>query len=262
MFKHKSLYKQGVNKNEALLFPPSIDEYVSEDSLPRAIDVYVDSLDMVSLGFKDTRKSSKSDGNKAYHPKLLLKILLYGYLNDIKIPRKLERECTRNIELMFLTRGLYPKYHTISDFKKDNFKALKEIFKEFVLLCKSISLLDSDLFAVDGTFLKANASKNTLLVKSTVRKNISKLEEKIDEYLKVLEFKKSETSELKLDKFPSDLHRLSQKRQDLKNKLEFLKKNDLTQYNKTDPDARLMIKPSQNLMAYNSQIVVQVHISS
>lgn len=109
MFKDKSLYKQGLNKKQALLFPPSIDDYVSEDSIPRAIDIYVDSLNLFSLGFKDTRKSSNSDGNKAYHPSLLLKILLYGYLNDIKIPRKLERECTRNIELMFLTGGIISK---------------------------------------------------------------------------------------------------------------------------------------------------------
>lgn len=257
MLKDKSLYKQGLNRKQALLFPPSVDDYVPEDSVARAIDIYADSLDLSALGFKDTRKSSNIDGNRAYHPSLLLKIYIYGYLNKIRSSRMLERECKRNIEIMFLTNGLYPKYHTISDFRKDNPKALKEVFKEFTLLCKDINLLETDTFALDGAFLRANASKNTLLMKTSIEKDIKKAEQKADEYLKTLEFTDKENEPpTSIKHIPNTLDKLNKRKQKLKENLDFLKKNDLNQFNKTDPDARLMKKPAHNLMAYNTQIVV------
>jgi len=135
-------YKEGLNRKQQLLLPPSLEEYVSEENPVRAIDAYVGLLNWSELGFADTRKSSRSDGQKAYHPTLLLKIYLYGYLNRVRSSRALERECGRNIELMWLTEGLNPTYKTIADFRKNNPKALKEVFKEFVLLCKNIDLIE------------------------------------------------------------------------------------------------------------------------
>lgn len=257
MLKHKNLYKKGLNRKQALLFPPSIDEYVSEDNSARAIDVYVDSLDLSLLGFTDTRRSYNCDGNKAYHPNIMLKIYVYGYLNKIRSSRNLERECKRNVELIFLTSGLQPGYHTISDFRKNNPKALKEVFKDFTLLCKNLDLFQTDTFAVDGTFFKANASKNTLLLKSSIEKKLEKIDEKIENYLQALDTNDKENSSLKeIENLPKTIDELKEKRKDLQSKINFLEKNDLKQFNTTDKDAKLMKKSSQNLMAYNSQIVV------
>jgi transposase len=156
------LYKQGLNRNQQLLFPPSIDDYVDENNSVRAIDAYVELLDLNQLQFSNTRKSNRVDGQKAYSPKLLLKIYIYGYLNKIRSSRALEKECKRNLELIWLTQELKPSNHTIADFRKNNPKALKQVFKEFVLLCKNIDLIGDGLKAVDGAFLKANASKKSI----------------------------------------------------------------------------------------------------
>lgn len=251
------IYKQGLHRNQQLLLPPSIDDYVDENNTVRAIDSYVEILDLKKLEFCNTRKSNRNDGQKAYHPKLLLKIYIYGYLNKIRSSRALEKECQRNIELMWLTQRLTPSYHTISDFRKDNPKALKQVFKEFVLLCKNIDLIGDGIKAVDGAFLRANASKNTLVTKVTLTKDLSKIEKDIQEYLVSLEYSDKQTSLQNIaDKLPKDLRKLKYQQEELSRNLQLLEKMGKTQHNTTDPDASLMIKPAHNLMAYNSQIVV------
>lgn len=251
------IYKQGQDRNQQLLLPPSIDDYVDEDNVVRAIESYVEVLDLKRLEFCNTRKSNRNDGQKAYNPKLLLKIYIYGYLNKIRSSRALEKECKRNIELIWLTESLTPSYHTISDFRKDNFKALKQVFKEFVLLCKNVDLIGNKLKAVDGAFLRANASKNKLITKVTLIKDLTKITQDIQEYLTSLEFSDKETESFNIvKKLPKDLVRLKYQQEELSKNLQFLDEMNKTQYNYTDPDASLMIKPAHNLMAYNSQIVV------
>jgi len=156
-------YKEGINRNQQQFFPPSLDEYVDKDNSVRAIDLYVEQLDFKELGFDDT--STSFEGQKSYSPKLLLKIYIYGYLNKIRSSRALEKENARNIELMWLTSGLKPTYKTISNFRKNNPKALKKIFKDFVLILKGLALIGNHLVALDGAFLRANASKNALIMK-------------------------------------------------------------------------------------------------
>ena len=163
-------YKEGLNRKQQLLFPPSLDEYIDEENSVRAIDAYVSGLDLKRLGFSDTSKSLA--GQKSYAPELLLKIYIYGYLNKIRSSRNLEKENSRNIELMWLTSGLKPTYKTIADFRKDNPKALKQVFKEFILLCKGIGLIGGEIVGLDGAFLRANASKNTLIMKRTIEEDI------------------------------------------------------------------------------------------
>lgn len=250
------LYKQGVNRNQQLLFPPSIDDYVDEENTVRAIDAYVELLDFKQLRFTNTRKSNRADGQKAYSPKLLLKIYIYGYLNKIRSSRGLEKECKRNLELIWLTQNLKPSYHTIADFRKENPKALKQVFKEFVLLCKNIDLIGDGLKAVDGAFLRANASKNQLITKNTLVKDIVKVEAEIEKYLQSLEYLDNQETTNTIAQVPKSLSILKQRQQKLSKELKLLEEIDKTQYNATDPDATLMIKPAHNLMAYNSQIVV------
>ena len=252
-----NIYKKGENRKQQMLFPPSIDEYVSEDNSVRAIEDYVELLDMVKLGFTNSALNS-ADGRPAYHPKVLLKIYIYGYLNKIRSSRKLEQEITRNVEMMWLCSGLKPSYKTISNFRKDNSKALKQVFREFTLLCKELDLITGELVAVDGGFLRANASKNQLVMKKSVLKDLKKINEKIDNYLEKMEFAdKEEKREKDLKPLSTNsLPKIIKRKEKLDKDLALLEKMGLTQYNRTDPDAKVMVKPAHNLMAYNSQIVV------
>jgi transposase len=251
------LYKQGLNRNQQLLFPPSIDDYVDEDNSIRAIDSYVELLDLTKLQFSNTRKSNRVDGQKAYSPKLMLKIYIYGYINKIRSSRALEKECKRNLELIWLTQNLKPSYHTIADFRKNNPKALKRVFKEFILLCKNIDLIGDGLKAVDGAFLRANASRNQLIMKKSLDKDLLKVQQDIEDYLQSLEYadKEKQASTI-INKLPKDLRKLKYKQEELSKNLALLEKLAKTQYNRTDPDASLMRKPAHHLMAFNSQIVV------
>ena len=180
------IYKQGLNRKQQLMFPPSLDELVDEDNVVRAIEEYVNILDISKLNIK-TKKNLIKDGQPAFHPRLLIKIYIYGYLNKIRSSRKLELEINRNIEMIWLTQGLRPSYKTIANFRKNNPKALQTIFKEFSILLKDLKLITGDIVAVDGAFLRANASKNTLIMKTTLKKELAKIDEDIKNYLTILD---------------------------------------------------------------------------
>lgn len=251
-----NIYKQSLNRKQQQFFPPSLDEYVSEDNQVRAIEDYVELLDMVALGFTKASLLSK-DGQPAYHPKLLLKIYIYGYLNKIRSSRKLESEIKRNVEMMWLCAGLAPSYKTIADFRKENARPLKKVFREFVLLCKELALITGELVAVDGAFLRANASKNQLITKRTVVTDLKEIDAKIDTYLEKLSFADKEEKKEKNLMLPvNKLSDMKSRKAKLDKDLALLEEKGLTQYNRTDPDAKLMVKPAHNLMAYNTQIVV------
>ena len=250
------IYKQGLNRKQQLLFPPSLDELVDEENVVRAIEAYVDTVDIFKLNIR-TKRSLIKDGQPAFHPKLLLKIYIYGYLNKIRSSRKLEQEINRNIEMMWLTQGLKPSYKTISNFRKNNPKALQTIFKEFSILLKNLKLITGDLVAVDGAFLRANASKNTLIMRKTIKKELSKIDEDIKNYMTLLETLDKEdknTTNLKISK--EEIDKLLTKKEQYKKDLDMLDTLGKEQYNKTDKDATAMSKPAHNLMAYNSQIAV------
>jgi transposase len=252
-----NIYKQGDNRKQQMFFPPSIDEYVGEDNQVRAIDDYVELLDVAKLGFTNATLLS-TDGQPAYHPKLLLKIYIYGYINKVRSSRKLEQEIDRNIEIMWLCAGLRPRYKTIANFRKDNATALKKVFREFVLLCKELDLITGELVAVDGAFLRANASKNKLITKKTVVQDLKSIDSKIEEYLQALSFAdKEEKKDKALKPLPTNnIPKMTKRKAKLDKDLALLEEMGVTQYNRTDPDAKLMIKPAHNLMAYNVQIAV------
>ncbi len=249
------IYKIGLDRNQQLIFPPSLDELVEDNNMARAIEEYVEILNISELNIH-TKKSLITDGQPAFHPKLLLKIYIYGYLNKIRSSRKLETEIKRNIELMWLTQGLIPSYKTIANFRKDNPKALQTIFKEFSLLLKHLKLITGEIVAVDGAYLRANASKNTLIMKKTVKKDIAKINEDIKNYMTILETTDKENSEVNLNISKADIDKLKDKKERLQKDLDLLESLGKEQHNKTDKDASVMSKPAHNLMAYNSQIVV------
>ena len=249
-------YKQGQNRKQALLLPPSVEDYVDENNPVRATDAYVNILDMSKLGFF-TKKKNSSDGQPPYSPALMLKIYIYGYMNRIRSSRRLEREIKRNIEMIWLCEGLTPHYKTIANFRKDHSAALKKVFKEFVLLCKDINLVEGSLVAVDGAFLRANAGKNTLIMRRSTKKRLEDIEKQIEDYLSLLEtIDKEEQSSSNKIKIDDDIDKLKKRKAKLEEELKLLDELKKEQYNRTDPDATLMCKPAHNLMAYNSQIAV------
>lgn len=132
---------EGTDRTQSILFPEQLDEYVEEDNAVRVIDVFVDALNLKALGFSGALPADT--GRPAYHPSVLLKIYIYGYLNRIQSSRRLERETQRNIELMWLTNRLSPDFKTIADFRKDNGSAICNVYRQFVLLCHKLNMFDS-----------------------------------------------------------------------------------------------------------------------
>jgi transposase len=141
-------FKNGVCREQVSLLPPRMDDYVGLDNPVRAIDAYVRSLDIAGLGFKHG-KGGGGAGQPPYDPADLLKLYLYGYLNQVRSSRRLEREACRNVEVMWLLGGLAPCYRTIGDFRKDNRDALKLANREFVLLARRLNLLSGELVAIE-----------------------------------------------------------------------------------------------------------------
>ena len=139
---------RGADRSEVLLFPEAIDDYSTEDNPVRFIDAFVSSLDLAQLDF--TRAAPAATGRPAYDPADLLKLYIYGYLNRVRSSRMLEREATRNVEVMWLLSKLTPDFKTIADFRKDNLEAIKRVCREFTLLCKKMDLFGGELVAIDG----------------------------------------------------------------------------------------------------------------
>jgi len=273
-----NIYIKGIDRKYKSYFPPTLDEYVGENNIVRVIDLYVENLNVSELDFTNSQLNVKQ-GRPAFHPSLLLKIYIYTYINKIRSSRMIEQEIRRNVELMWLTKGLIPGYKTIANFRKDNSQPLQKIFKEFVLLIKSIDLISGDVM-IDGAFLRANASKNETITKKGIEANIKRVENEIKKSLvsldsedeidekrikqnrKIEELNKQEKIKQKnIDKLEQEekikqelLKKLNDKKKALEEDLALL--GDKNQYNKTDPDSSIMVKPAHNLVAYNTQISV------
>ncbi len=177
---------EGNERRQKIFLPDMLDEYVTEDNPVRFIDAFVDKLDLKKLGFKYSVPSKT--GRPSYDPADLLKLYIYGYLNQIRSSRKLERECSRNLELVWLMRKLKPDFKTISDFRRDNVDCVKPVFKEFIFLCKSLDLFGLELVGIDGSKFKAvNSSDKSYFNEKKLENSLKIMNEKIDRYLKELE---------------------------------------------------------------------------
>jgi transposase len=249
-------YIEGTPRNQLCLFEEKLDDMIEEENLIRFIDVYVNKLDLIKLGIH-TNDKSKGTG---YDPYLYLKIYIYSYLNRIRSSRQIERECTRNIELIWLTQQLSPDHWSISNFRKTNKKALKNIFKEFLRFCHKLELLSFDCVAIDGTKMRAQNSKSNIYKKNEIDKNLEKVEQKIDEYITELESNdKIEQGEYDFlnRNIPEKLKQLEKH----KDKLEFVKevfKNnpDIERYFANDPDSKFQKDNGRCVVGYNCQSAV------
>src|SRR5674476_260543 len=175
----------GTHRKQTILFPDTLDEYVDEENPVRFIDAFIDSLNLEKLGFKHSVPNDV--GRPSYDPSDLLKLYVYGYLNQVRSSRKLERECHRNLEAMWLMKKLSPDFKTIADFRKDNVGCIKPVFKEFVYLCRNLDLYGAQLVAIDGTKFKAVNSRSNNLTEKTVVLRLKQTEEKIAEYVKEMD---------------------------------------------------------------------------
>ncbi len=178
-------YIKGTDRNQVTLLPETIDDYITSDNPVRIIDAYVEQVDMEAHEFTFAR--FPKIGRPPYDPKALLKLYLYGYLNRIRSSRRLEDEANRNLELIWLLQKLTPDFKTIADFRKNNKKALKLLFKDFSELCKKWDLYGKETVAIDETKFKASNSKKNNFSKKKLKQYIKYLDEKIDRYLEELD---------------------------------------------------------------------------
>src|SRR5210317_1817250 len=170
---------EGESRSQATLFPERIDDYIAEENAVRVIDVFVDELDLSGLGFKTVPAVT---GRPAYHPSIMLKLYIYGYLNRIQSSRRLEREAGRNVELMWLSGRLAPDFKTIANFRKDNGEAIRLVCREFVMLCRKLNLL-GDTLAIDGSKFKAVNNRDKNFTRGKMKRRLAAVEASIERYL-------------------------------------------------------------------------------
>src|SRR6201981_10013 len=175
----------GYDRSQILLLPEVVDDYVGPDNPVRFIDAFVDGLDLGAASF--SRVEPKVTGRPGYAPADLLKLYIYGYLNRVRSSRRLEAETHRNIEVIWLLRHLKPDFKTIADFRRDNRKAFRPVFRQFVLLCKQLDLFGRELLAVDGTRIKAVNNKDRNFTPASLSKFIELADAKLDDYLQRLD---------------------------------------------------------------------------
>jgi transposase len=174
-------FKTGDSREQASLLPARIEDYVGLDNPVRAIESFVCVLDLAKLGFRHADRGVEI-GQPPYDPADLLKLYLYGYINQIRSSRRLEREACRNLELIWLLKNLRPGYRTIASFRKENWAALKAANRSFVLLLRELGLIGGTLVAVDGALFHGNASKDSIFTRGKLAKQIAKLDEEIEAY--------------------------------------------------------------------------------
>ncbi len=171
---------EGWHRNQTALLPECLDDYVEEQNPVRVIDAFIDYLDLASLGFD---VEPEATGRPGYRPALLLKIYLYGYINQVQSSRRLERECARNLELIWLTGRLRPDFKTIADFRKDNGPAIRKVCREFIAFCQGIDLLDARMVAIDGSKFKAVNAKARSFTREKLRRKLGEIDAAIAKYL-------------------------------------------------------------------------------
>lgn len=174
-------YIEGEDRTQGALFPERLDDFIGDDHPVRVIDAFVDCLDLAALGFR--RAHPAATGRPAYHPGDMLKLYVYGYLNQVRSSRRLERESLRNIELLWLLKRLSPDFKTIADFRKDNGAAIRRVCREFVLFCREQELFASRLVAIDGSKFQAAASPKRVIGQREVTEGLERLDRRIAEYL-------------------------------------------------------------------------------
>jgi transposase len=258
-------FKTGRCREQPSFLPSRVEDYVARDNPVRAIDAFVDALDLKELGFCFPG-SDGGAGQPPYHPADLLKLYIYGYLHRIRSSRGLEREACRNLELIWLIKGLQPGYRTIGNFRKDNWVALKAANRDFVLVVRELGLLGGELVAIDGAFFDGNASKASITTRRRLAERLASLDQDIEAYGATLET--NDAAEAKRrpgadrdggpggEDVSQKIAALMARRTHVQADLARLEESGETQLSRTDEDARLLSKTGQFVAGYNVQIAV------
>ena len=178
-------FVEGEDRSQGTLFPDRLDDWICEDNPVRVIDVFVDELDLGGLGFG--RVEPRATGRPGYHPSVLLKLYIYGYLNRVQSSRRLEREAGRNVEVMWLTGRLVPDHKTIADFRKDNGRAIRKVCARFVALCRRLELFADASVAIDGSKFKAVNTRDRNFTAAKMKRRMEQIEESVERYLQQLD---------------------------------------------------------------------------
>ena len=260
-------FKVGESREQPSLLPPRIEDYVGPDNPVRAIESFVCALDLAKLKFRHADRGAEV-GQPPYDPADLLKLYLYGYINQVRSSRRLEREAGRNLELIWLLKNLKPGYRTIANFRKENWKALKAANRRFVLLARELGLVGGAVVAIDGSFFHGDASKASIFTRKRLAEQIAKLDQEIEAYGNSLE--DNDAAEAKQPRndghddggggdgadIGAKVAALMARRSRAQANLDRLEASGETQLSVTDPDARLLVKGGQGVAGYNVQAVV------
>ncbi|WDH19847.1 MULTISPECIES: IS1182 family transposase [Pseudomonas] len=248
---------QGEHRGQSVLLPESLDDYVADTNPVRVVDVFVDELDLGQLGFEGVVPAET--GRPAYHPAVLLKIYIYGYLNRIQSSRRLERETQRNVELMWLTGRLMPDFKTIANFRKDNGKAIRGVCRQFVVLCQQLGLFAEALVAIDGSKFKAVNNRDRNFTSAKLQRRMEEIESSINRYLTALDTadrQEPAVAQAKVERLHSKIAALKVKMQELQAIEIQLQSAPDKQISLTDPDARSMMTRGTGMVGYNVQAAV------
>ncbi|OAO03124.1 transposase [Sphingomonadales bacterium EhC05] len=249
----------GEDRDQQVLLPPSLEDYVGEDNPVRVVDAFVDELDLRELGFASV--DPRATGRPAYHPSVLLKIYIYGYLNRIQSSRRLEREAGRNIELMWLTGHLAPDFKTIANFRKDNGQAIQSVCSQFVSLCRELGLFAKAVAAIDGSKFKAVNARERNHTRGKLKRRIDQVEKSILRYLQSLDAadaQDGDVAEGKASNLREKVALMKAKLRELKSREAEVIAHPDKQISQTDPDARAMSTSmkASGMVGYNIQAAV------
>jgi len=250
-------YVTGTDRGEALLFPEAFDDYLTPENPVRFIDAFVEQLDLARLGFKNAQLNET--GRPPYHPGDLLRLYLYGYLNRLRSSRQLERECARNLELIWLMRKLRPDFKTIADFRKENSPGIKAVGREFTLLCRRLELFGGELVAVDSTKIKAQNSKRRNYSPGKLKELLDEIDRQLTSYLGELEASDQEAPEVEpcsASELKEKIARLQERKAEYQELSQKLEESGATQVSLTDPDSRAMSMGHGSTIGYNVQAAV------
>jgi transposase len=254
-------FVEGADRQQTTLLPDCVDDYVAEDNPVRAVDAFVDALDLAALGFEGVEP--EATGRPAYHPATLLKIYIYGYLNRIPSSRRLERETARNLELIWLTGRLSPDFKTVADFRKDNGPAIRATCRQFVVLCRKLGLLTDTTVAVDGSKFKAVNNRDKNFTPYKLGKRIEQIEASIARYLAAMEaadrHEDDEVLQAKSARLKEKIASLREQVGRFRDMEPAVRAAPDQQVSLTDPDARSMATSGRGTgtVGYNVQAVVE-----
>src|SRR5271169_4118529 len=252
-------FVEGEDRLQGVLLPEFLDDYVSEENPVRVIDVFIEELDLAALGFEGV--VPEATGRPAYHPGLLLKIYVYGYINQIASSRRLEREAQRNVELMWLTQRLAPDFKTIADFRKDNGPAIRAACREFIALCRRLELFTLAVAAIDGSKFKAVNNRDKNFTPHKLEQRMAQVEASIERYMAALETadrQEGEVAQAKSVRLKDKIAALREQMKTFQALEPIVTAAPDQQVSLTDPDARSMATSGRGsgVVGYNVQAAV------